>query len=182
MKVIVRIKSAQKKTSPETPVEVISANVPVPAPVIGEAPQAPMDKIYKQNFVIDELPRFGFWVESVYDIKKIFTMVEPVIKTLEGKGFQVKRVSAHGGVHEKDTGYEVFDSQDYNSFEEAKEKLPRDFSEQEDKLDGMWFGTLNFETFSVELSREGELFLLVFSNGKLYATGDIKLILPSYTE
>ena len=122
---------------------------------------------------------FGFWVKSVSTIKKIFLLMQPLVNTLTENGYRIIEIGTSGGVRELDTGYECFSDKKYTSFEEAKENLPHDFEEEQDrKLDGSWLNTLNFETFSIKLIKDNVFYGVVFSRGKLCASSDIADLIP----
>ena len=122
---------------------------------------------------------FGFWVESVSTINKIFSLMQPLINALTDNGYRVIEVSSSGGVHELDTGYECFSNKKYSSFEIAKDKMPLDFAKEEnDKLDGSWLNTLNFENFSIRFAKDNACFMVILSRGELRASSILANLIP----
>lgn len=123
---------------------------------------------------------FGFWVESLTQVKLLLAHMQKAVAIAKEFGYATGKVRVYDGVHERDTGYEVFSQKTYSSFEEAKEKLPIDFAnEQKAGLDGLWFTTLNFEFFEVELSKNGVPSVLVFSRGELTAPDELHTVYAS---
>ena len=120
-----------------------------------------------------EFREFGFWIESLSQINTLLCYMQRAVEIAVAQGFSIGEVNTFGGVHELDTGYEVFPSRKYNSFEEAKEKLPVDFAKEEAKLDGLWLNTINFEFFTVNVSKDGETSKISFSRGEINATDEL---------
>lgn len=110
---------------------------------------------------------FGFWVESIHQVEKLLIYMEKAVEIARNEGYTIGVVRVFGGVHELDTGYESFSGKTYSSFEEAKKQLPIDFAEEEANLDGQWLNTMNFEFFTVELTKDGNHQTLTFSRGEL---------------
>ena len=121
---------------------------------------------------------FGFWIESVHTINRIFLLMQPAVDALENKGYNVKSVSASGGVQEFDTGYIPFSGAIYSSFEEAKENLPLAFAEEESKQAGSLLSEVNFEDFSIVFTKDNNDFMLLFSSGVLKASAEISELIP----
>lgn len=122
---------------------------------------------------------FGFWIESVSTIEKLFSLMQPLVNTLTEKGYRIIEIGISGGVHELDTGYECFSGKTYASFEEAQKNLPLDFAkEQKAKLDGYCFFTLSFDTFSIKFSKGDVYYRVLFSRGALYASANITALIP----
>ena len=138
--------------------------------------------IYDSYYSLVEVVKFeefGFWIESVSTIKKIFLLMQPLVNTLTANGYKIIEIGASGGVHELDTGYECFSDKKYTSFEEAQENLPLDFAKEQDtKLDGSWLNTLNFETFSIKLIKGNACYGVLFSRGELCASAAIVALIP----
>ena len=123
---------------------------------------------------------FGFWVESLTQVNLLLAYMQKAVTIAKEHGYAIGKVRVYDGVHERDTGYEVFSRKTYSSFEEAKEKLPTDFAEeQKTDLDGFWFTTLNFEFFEVELSKNGMSSVLAFSRGELTAPDELHTVFAS---
>ena len=122
---------------------------------------------------------FGFWIESVSQVKKLLFYMEKAVEVAKDQGYIIGKVQVFGGVHELDTGYESFSNKTYSKFEYALEQLPIDFAEEEAKLDGQWLNTLNFEFLTVELFKDDKQYSLIFDRGKLKAPEElIKFYLP----
>ena len=116
---------------------------------------------------------FGFWVESLSQVNALLNYMQQAVDIASNQGFSIGEVNVFGGVHELDTCYEVFSPHKYASFEEAKIQLPLDFDEEECALDGHGFTTVNFEFFTVELSKDGVPSQMRFSRGELTADSEL---------
>jgi len=131
-----------------------------------------MDKPEETNTNV-KFREFGFWVESLSQVDALLNYMQQAVDIASNQGFSIGEVNVFGGVHELDTCYEVFSPHKYTSFEEAKIQLPLDFAEEESALDGHGFTTVNFEFFTVELSKDGVPSQIRFSRGELTADSEL---------
>ena len=131
-----------------------------------------MDKPEETNTNV-KFREFGFWVESLSQVNALLNYMQQAVDIASNQGFSIGEVNVFGGVHELDTCYEVFSPHKYASFEEAKIQLPLDFAEEESALDGHGFTTVNFEFFTVELSKDGVPSQIRFSRGELTADSEL---------
>ena len=113
-----------------------------------------------------------FWIVCEEQIEELLDIFGKINQILISSGFTVKEVKAFGGVHERDTGYEDF-CRHYDSFEECKELLVRQFQADSDKLDGTWFDTLNFGNFSMTAKCNGEFLTAEFKDNKITVSGNV---------
>lgn len=116
---------------------------------------------------------FGFWVESLLQVEALLCYMEQAIEIASNQGFSIGEVNVFGGVHELDTCYEVLSSQKYSSFEEAQKQLTIDFAKEKAALDGHGFTTVNFEFFTVDVSKDGVTSKISFSRGEIKATDEL---------
>ena len=123
-------------------------------------------------------PKTG-WMESVEDIRNLAKDVNKAIQILIDQwkydSFFIYPISVFGGVHERDTGYEMFSGGSYpvkpyqsrNNWDAA---LIRDFKKEEAALDGCWFNTLSFDTIRVIAHSPNGPVVLDFFRGEMAVT------------
>lgn len=132
-----------------------------------------LDVAEEKHKKVVKFREFGFWVESLSQVKSLLSYMQQAVDIAKNQGYNVAEVHVFGGVHELDTGYESFSGKTYSSFEEAKEQLPIDFADEEAKLDGQWLNTINFEFLTVEVEKDGIESSIAFSRGKLTAVDEL---------
>lgn len=129
---------------------------------------------------------YDYWVSNPEPKLALF---RPIVKVLLREGFEEREAGVGGGVRELDTGYMSFDAH-YPSFTAMDENLNSDFAKAEDRLDGMWYDTLNFEYMEAEFEKDGAKACVMYRRGKVTVDADIEesimdelyALLPVYME
>ncbi len=115
------------------------------------------------------------FVTKVSEIRDLAEVAEDAISIVKTQHqycpFQVISVHVVGGVHERDCGYMEFDDHDY-PYWDGKRKwsdlLIADFEkDQNEKLTGGWFNTLNFTSVIITLLAQSVPIVMTLRNGNL---------------